>query len=152
MFIVFNGRGWLVPITALGSILVRGIAALRDPHIVWTAMAASGLIDHCFGRKWNSVEGKLFQNVESGAVHEVKADHSFFWIPMQHWLWLKGALKNLERMARVAIVRPTEVPRREDTGTKYATKGQRTMAAREQVLMQVLHAFIASGARFFEVS
>ena len=61
------------------------------------------------------------------------------------------ASKNLERMARAAIVRSNEAPRSEDTGTKYPTEGQRSMAGREQVLMQVLHAIIAAGARFFEV-
>ena len=66
-------------------------------------------------------------------------------------LTCKGDAKNLERMARAAIVRPNEAPRREDTGTKFPTEGQQNMAGREQVLMQVKHAFIAAGARFFEV-
>ncbi|MBK9289417.1 MAG: hypothetical protein IPN38_17490 [Flavobacteriales bacterium] len=95
MFIIFNGRGWLVPITALGSIVLCGVAGFRDPRVVWTAMAASGLIDQYFGRKWNSVHSKLFQDLETGAVHEVKPDHSFFWIAMQHWLWVKVGLATL---------------------------------------------------------
>ncbi len=89
MFIVFNGRGWMVPITAIGAIAVCGVTGLRDPRIVWSAMAASGLVDHHFGRKWNSVEGRLLQDLETGEVHEVKTTHSFFWIPLQHWLWMK---------------------------------------------------------------
>lgn len=89
MFIAFNGRGWLVPITAIGSIAFCAVADLRDPRIVWSAVAASGLIDHSLGRKWNSAEGKLLQDLETGEVHEVKPDHSFFWLPMQHWLWGK---------------------------------------------------------------
>ena len=54
-------------------------------------------------------------------------------------------------MARAAIVRPNEALWKDDTATKYATDGQRSMTGREQVLMQVLHAFIAAEARFFEV-
>ena len=63
----------------------------------------------------------------------------------------KGASKNLERMARAAIVRSNGAPRREDIGSKYPTGGQRSMAGRKQVLMQVTHAFIAAGAKFFKV-
>jgi len=89
MFIVFNGRGWLVPITAIGAIALCAVTGYRDPRIVWSAMAVSGLVDHHFGRRWNSVEGRLLQDLETGEVHEVKTIHSFFWIPMQHWLWVK---------------------------------------------------------------
>ena len=95
MFLVFNGRGWLVPITAIGSIAVCGLSGIRDPRMVWTAMAASGLVDQYLGRKWNSVEGALFQDLQTGEVHEVKTSHSFFWIPMQHWLWVKIGLAAL---------------------------------------------------------
>jgi hypothetical protein len=89
MFLVFNGCGWLVPITALVSIIGCGVVGLRDPRIAWSGMALSGLVDHHFGRKWNGVEGRLLQDLETGEVHEVKTTHSFFWIPMQHWLWVK---------------------------------------------------------------
>ena len=58
-----------------------------------------------------------------------------------------GASKNLERMARAAIGRSNEAPRREDIGPKYATGVQRSMAGREQVLMPAIHAFIGAGAR-----
>ncbi len=39
----------------------------------------------------------------------------------------QGASKNLERMARAAIVRPDEALRRADTGTMYPTEEQRSM-------------------------
>jgi hypothetical protein len=87
---------------------------------------------------------------------------------------VRGTSKNLERMARAAIVRSDEAPRSEDTGlrrakalwshfakalrrrraterTKYPTEGQRSMAGREQVHMESAPASIAAGARFFEV-
>ena len=54
-------------------------------------------------------------------------------------------------MARSAVVRPNEAQRGEDIGTKSPIEGQRSMAGREQVLLQVTHAFIAAGARFFEI-
>lgn len=44
---------------------------------------------------------------------------------------LKGTSKNLERMARMSIVRPDKTRRRADTGTKYPTEEQRSMAERE---------------------
>ena len=42
-------------------------------------------------------------------------------------LLLMGASKNLERMARAAIIRPDEALRREDTGSKYPTEEQQSM-------------------------
>ena len=54
-------------------------------------------------------------------------------------------------MARAAIVRPNEALWKDDTATKYATDGQRSMTGREQVLVQFIHAFTAAGTRFFEV-
>ena len=38
-----------------------------------------------------------------------------------------GASKNLERMARAAIIRPDEALRREDTGSKYPTEEKQSM-------------------------
>ncbi|HMQ77871.1 MAG TPA: DDE-type integrase/transposase/recombinase [Flavobacteriales bacterium] len=50
---------------------------------------------------------------------------------LQHRVALRdlpwGASKNLERMARAAIIRPDEALRREDTGTKYPTEEQQSM-------------------------
>jgi hypothetical protein len=40
---------------------------------------------------------------------------------------LTGASKNLERMARAAIIRPDEALRGEDTGTKYPTEEHQSM-------------------------
>ena len=40
----------------------------------------------------------------------------------------------------------------ERTGTKYLTVGQRSTAGREQVLVQGVLAYLAAGAKFFEVS
>jgi len=52
----------------------------------------SGLVDHYLGRRWNSGEGRLLQDVETGVVMEIGPDHSFFWVPMQYWLYIKLAL------------------------------------------------------------
>ena len=49
----------------------------------------------------------------------------------------KGGLKYLERMARMAIVRPDKARRREDTGTKYPTEEQRRMGEREPCAQRV---------------
>ena len=54
-------------------------------------------------------------------------------------------------MARSATVRSNEAPEGEDTGTKFSTERQRSMAGREQVLEQGILACIATGARFFAV-
>jgi hypothetical protein len=92
MFIVFNGKGWLVPITGLAAIVACGVSGARDPVIVWSAFGLSGLLDHYLGRKWNNVEGRLVQDLTTGEITEVKPDHSFFWIPMQYWLYIKFVL------------------------------------------------------------
>ena len=68
--------------------------------------------------------------------------------PTTYALGFMGASKNLERMARAAVVRPNEA---EDIGTNYSTDGQRRMAGLEQVLVQGGLAFIAAGGRFSEV-
>ena len=43
----------------------------------------------------------------------------------------EGSSKNLARMSRVTIYLPDEAGRRTDTGTKYPTEEQRSMADRE---------------------
>jgi hypothetical protein len=50
---------------------------------------------------------------------------------------LKGTSKNLERMARMSIVRPDKTRRRADTGTKYPTEEQRSMAEGEACARRV---------------
>ncbi|MDX9751024.1 MAG: hypothetical protein RBT71_08095 [Flavobacteriales bacterium] len=89
MIIIFHGRGWLVPVTAIGAGLLCWALDQRHPHVVWSMVGLSGFIDHHFGRRWNAREGRLFQYLRTGEVHEVKPDHSFFWIPMQYWLYIK---------------------------------------------------------------
>ncbi|MEZ4756555.1 MAG: hypothetical protein R2817_07005 [Flavobacteriales bacterium] len=92
MFIAFTGKGWLVPITAIGAGIVCAVADLRDPRVFWPVVGLSGLVDHYFGKRWNTGEGRLLQDVRTGEVMEVKPNHSFFWIPMQYWLFIKLAL------------------------------------------------------------
>ncbi|MBS1583230.1 MAG: hypothetical protein JST66_13610 [Bacteroidetes bacterium] len=92
MIIVFKGRGWLVPLTGIASVAVCAIAGLKDPIIVWSTFGLSGLVDHYLGRKWNSAEGRLYQDLHTGDVVEVRPEHSFFWIPMQYWLYIKLAI------------------------------------------------------------
>lgn len=95
MIIVFKGRGWLVPVSALAAVVLCGITGLRSPYVVWPMFAASGLLDHWLGRKWNSADGRLFKDLQTGQIVEQKPDNSFFWIPMQHWLWIKLVLAAL---------------------------------------------------------
>lgn len=95
MFIVFKGYGWLVPITAIGSMVLAGLCGFRDPLIIWPVMAASGIADNYLGKKWNDKEVKLLQDLGTGEVHEVKEEHSLFWIPMQYWLWVKLCIAGL---------------------------------------------------------
>ena len=87
--IVFKGYGWLVAVTALLGIIIAGVLGLRDPAIVWGLVGFSGVADHYIGRKLNGREGRLVQDVQTGEVLELKNSHSFFWIPIQYWLWVK---------------------------------------------------------------
>lgn len=87
--IVFKGYGWLVAITAILGIVIAGALGFRHPTIVWGIVALTGVADHFIGKKLNEREGRLVQDVETGEVLELKNTHSFFWIPMQHWLWVK---------------------------------------------------------------
>jgi hypothetical protein len=92
MMLVFKGRGWLVPVTAIGAGVLCAVLDLRDPRLFWPVVGLSGLVDHWLGRRWNTQEGRLVQDLNTGAIEEVKPDHSFFWIPMQYWLYVKLAL------------------------------------------------------------
>ncbi len=49
----------------------------------------------------------------------------------------QGSSRNLERMSRMTIVRPDKARRRADTGTKYPTEEQRSMADREACARRV---------------
>lgn len=89
MFIVFNGRGWLVPLTAIGAGIVVFTITRESPAVFWCAIAASGLVDHYYGKRWNAAPPRLLQDMRTGEVLEQRPDHSFFWIPMQYWLWVK---------------------------------------------------------------
>lgn len=95
MFLVFSGKGWLVPVTAIGAGILCAVADLRDPRLFWPVVGLSGLADHYFGKRWNSAEGRLMQDVETGEVVEFKQDHSFFWVPIQYWLYIKLSLAAL---------------------------------------------------------
>lgn len=89
MMVVFKGRGWLVPITAIGAGLVCAVLDLRDPRVFWPVVGLSGFIDHWLGKRWSQAEGRLVQDLRTGVVEEIKPQHSFFWIPMQYWLYIK---------------------------------------------------------------
>ena len=102
MVLVYKGRGWLVGVTAVAAGIVCAMADLRDPRVFWSVVAASGLVDHYLGRKWNTLEPRLFQDLTTGEVHEVKEVHSFFWIPMQYWLYVKVLLCGLAIASAVA--------------------------------------------------
>ncbi len=48
MFIV-NGKGWLVPVSAMAAGIVCAIADLRGPRLFWPVVGLSGLVDHRLG-------------------------------------------------------------------------------------------------------
>ena len=87
--IVFKGHGWLVAVTAVLGMPIAGGLGFRHPTVVWGIVALTGVADHFIGKKLNGREGRLVQDVETGEVLELKNIHSFFWIPIQHWLWVK---------------------------------------------------------------
>lgn len=92
MILVFNGRGGLMPVTALASMVLTMAVAPRSKPVFWAMLVLSGGVDHLLGTRWNSQPPTLLQDLRTGEVTERHPDHSFFWIPMQYSLWVKGFL------------------------------------------------------------
>lgn len=90
--IIYKGFGWLVAVTAIVGIVIAGALGFRHPAMVWGILGLTGIADHFIGKKLNGQDGRLVQDVATGEVLELKNTHSFFWIPMQHWLWVKLVL------------------------------------------------------------
>lgn len=89
MFIVFNGKGWVAPISALGAMVLTLPFQPGAQWLLWIAIAASGVVDHQVGMRANGASPRMLKDLETGEVLEEYPDHSFFWIPLQYWLWIK---------------------------------------------------------------
>ncbi len=92
MLLVFQGRGRLVPVTGFAAIAVADLAGLHDPCVVRDRFALSGPVDRYLGNRWNSAEGRPLEDLLTGKVVEHRSVHSFFWVSMQHWLWVEAGM------------------------------------------------------------
>lgn len=89
MFLVFSGKGWVAPLSAVAAVI---LAIAFDPApqwLLWVLIPAFGIIDHRLGTRLNSAPPRLLKDLQTGEIIEEYPDHSFFWIPLQYWLWIK---------------------------------------------------------------
>ena len=90
MFLVFNGKGWVAPLSAVAAVIVAIVVDPVAPKwLLWVLIPVFGIIDYRLGKRLNSAPPRLLKDMETGEVLEVVPDHSFFWIPLQYWLWIK---------------------------------------------------------------
>lgn len=89
MLFIFNGKGWVAPVSALAAVVLVLVVAPGANWLLWVTLVASGLFDHYLGKRLNSAPPRLLKDLETGEVIEQRPDHSFFWIPLQYWLWIK---------------------------------------------------------------
>lgn len=95
MILVFEGRGWVVPVTAMVAGGLCALTGLKDPLVFWPVIGLSGVVDHYLGRRWEKQEGRWVQDLMTGEITEEKPTHSFFWVPVKYWLYVKLALAGL---------------------------------------------------------
>jgi len=89
MFIVFNGKGWVAPVPAIAAAVVSIALFDGSKLALWIMLMVSGVVDHQLGKRWNSEPPRLLKDLRTGEVLEEYPDHSFFWVPLQYWLWIK---------------------------------------------------------------
>lgn len=92
MILVFKGRGWVVAASAIGAGVLCAVLDIRDPRWFWPVVGLSGVVDHQLGRHLAHQPGELVQDPDTGAVTELRPVHTFFWIPLTYWLYIKLAL------------------------------------------------------------
>ena len=103
MIIIWQGLGILVPLVIGGSIFgafmlvkVLKITALIEGDPSWIlaiGLFLAGFVNSMLGRKVNfdrfTTEDALGRATKRALVHN---DHTFFWIPIQHWSWVCFAI------------------------------------------------------------
>ena len=57
-----------------------------------SALILAGVFSWLMGRKWNSAEGKVMIDKETGQEVLFKQKHSIFWIKMEYWGIIFGIL------------------------------------------------------------
>ena len=89
MFVVFSGKGWVAPVSTLAAVLLAIMVDPAPPWVFWVLIPAFGIIDYRLGKRLNSAPPRLLKDLQTGEIIEEYPDHSFFWIPLQYWLWIK---------------------------------------------------------------
>jgi hypothetical protein len=92
--LVWSGRGFL-SIIVLFVTLFLCVAVLpkenADYGFVITAFVTA-LFSWFFGKKWNSKNERILVDEKTGERLSLKNNHSLFWIPLQYWGVIFGAL------------------------------------------------------------
>lgn len=85
--IIWSGRGILIPLILVASILLF-ISVSSDEIGVYTfplSILLAGVLNWYLGNKWNNKEGRIMVDETTGERVEFKPNHTLFWIKMQYW-------------------------------------------------------------------
>lgn len=92
MMIVWNGRGYMIPLVFILSAFV-GVMLIEDANLLALAVSLPvGVFCWVKGRKWNNASPKTYRDEATGEQIIVKPNHSLFWIKMQYWGVIFGLL------------------------------------------------------------
>lgn len=86
--IIWSGKGVLAVLVLLVALLITTqiwSASHEFDIALGAALILAAVFSWFMGRKWNSAEGKVFIDKESGQEMMVKPNHSIFWIKMEYW-------------------------------------------------------------------
>lgn len=92
--IIWSGRGILTPLIII-VVNALFIFTLPQPIVAYSlalGLLVSGIINWILGKKWNDKEGRILVDESSGERIEFKPNHTLFWIKMQYWGVLLGAV------------------------------------------------------------
>lgn len=92
--IVWSGRGFLSAIVLVASFVLFASILTKeqtDFGFIFSFFIA-GAFSWVMGKKWNEQEGRTVIDKESGQEIVIKSNHSLFWIKMQYWGPIFGAL------------------------------------------------------------
>ncbi|WP_109301088.1 hypothetical protein [Aquimarina sp. AU474] len=92
--IVWSGRGFLsVLVLALVLFALTSFLPEEQNNMAFAiSLFTSAIFSWFMGKKWNEPNGKTLVDKETGQEVILKPNHSLFWIKMQYWGFIFGAL------------------------------------------------------------
>ncbi len=92
--IVWSGRGYLS--TLVLAVIVFGLTSIlpkeQSDYAYIIGLLLAGVFSWFMGKKWNTPEGKTLVDKETGQEVILKPNHSLFWIKMEYWGIIFGAI------------------------------------------------------------